>query len=96
MNRYFTIESKQKTADDLTWEKAADLWAGLYLLYDENETHMDDTFYNNGFDKKTAAGLHQEALALAKIMLDMGYDYADDKDLDPELRAIFDEASKTM
>lgn len=46
---FFTVNKDNakdpaKTREDLAWEKEANSWAALYLIYDDNERHMDDSF----------------------------------------------------
>ena len=83
-----------KTREDLAWEKEANSWAALYLIYDDSERHMVDSFWNNGHDGKDSKAMHAECLELAKALLDMGYDGESDEELDAELRAYFTEAKQ--
>lgn len=97
---FFTINKDNakdpaKTREDLAWEKEANAWAALYLIYDDNERHMSDSFWNNGHDQKDSKTMRAECLELAKALLDMGYDGEADEELDAELRTYFEEAKKT-
>lgn len=44
--------------DDKKWVREANLWTLLYLSYDMNYRHFDNSFYNNGYDQMTADELH--------------------------------------
>lgn len=73
-----------------TWEREADAWAALYLLYDDNEEHMCQTFWNQNFNKKSAEEIHEECVKLAKFLDGMGSDAGTDGN--DELKGYFEEA----
>ena len=58
-NGFKPEKSHENDPEILAWAKEANIWATLYLIYDENERHMETAFYNNGLYRAPASMLHE-------------------------------------
>ena len=54
-----------QTSSD-AWSKQANIWATLYLIYDDNVEHMMNAFQNNGLFDASAEKLHKSNLEFFK------------------------------
>ncbi len=75
-NKYFN--APENVTDKAAWEKHANNWAALYLIYDDDERCMEEVFYNNNMPFFTVSQLIETCQDIA---LHIGREYIDDPEL---------------